>query len=155
MCYIFFLENFNIHSSTIIRTEESQSMGARFIDDKEVSSNEACMKLCCSTNDCDVFVFEEKVNIWPDIVMIVVSQWCVRILIWKQAPNRLSLLYLPLNMLLFSRWYHRSSYSSSTYIHFFSVHICGSRSLFNARSLAGYFFLWWWMNHYLYGNKKW
>lgn len=69
-----FVENFNIRSSTIIRTEESKAMGARFIDDEEVTSNEACMKLCCSTNDCDVFVFEEKVstkiNICPDIVVI-------------------------------------------------------------------------------------
>lgn len=37
-------------------------MGARFINDEEVASSDACMKLCCSTNDCDVFVFEEKVS---------------------------------------------------------------------------------------------
>jgi MANEC domain len=37
-------------------------MGARFIDDEEVATKDACMKLCCSTNDCDVFVFEEKVS---------------------------------------------------------------------------------------------
>jgi hypothetical protein len=38
-------------------------MGARFINDEEVASNEACMKLCCEEDECDVFIFEEKVNI--------------------------------------------------------------------------------------------
>jgi hypothetical protein len=38
-------------------------MGARFINDEEVASNEACMKLCCAEDECDVFIFEEKVNI--------------------------------------------------------------------------------------------
>jgi hypothetical protein len=57
-----FLDNFNIHSSTIIRTEESKAMGAKFISDEEVASNDACMKLCCAVNDCDVFIFEEKVK---------------------------------------------------------------------------------------------
>jgi hypothetical protein len=59
---LFLVDNFNIHSSTIIRTEESKAMGARFINDEEVATKNACMKLCCSTNDCDVFVFEEKVS---------------------------------------------------------------------------------------------
>lgn len=55
-------ERFDIHSSTIIRTEESKAMGAKFLNDEEVSSAEACLKLCCETTDCDVFIYEEKVN---------------------------------------------------------------------------------------------
>ncbi|KAG5674918.1 hypothetical protein PVAND_004863 [Polypedilum vanderplanki] len=55
-------ENFKIHQSTIIRTEESKAMGARFITDEEVSSNDACMKLCCAEDECDVFIFEEKTS---------------------------------------------------------------------------------------------
>lgn len=38
-------------------------MGAKFIDDVDnIASNERCLKLCCETNDCDVFIFEEKVS---------------------------------------------------------------------------------------------
>lgn len=59
----FLVENFKIHSSTIIRTEESKAMGAKFLNDEEVASNEACMKLCCAEDECDVFIYEEKVNI--------------------------------------------------------------------------------------------
>jgi MANEC domain len=64
LLYIHFLaEHFDVHTSTIIRTEESKAMGAKFLNDGDVSSSEACMKLCCDTDDCDVFIFEEKVNI--------------------------------------------------------------------------------------------
>ena len=37
-------------------------MGAKFLNDEEVASNEACMKLCCTTDECDVFIYEEKVR---------------------------------------------------------------------------------------------
>jgi hypothetical protein len=62
MTFIDFIERFDIHSSTIIRTEESKAMGAKFLNDDDVSSAVACLKLCCETNECDVFIFEEKVN---------------------------------------------------------------------------------------------
>lgn len=39
-------------------------MGAKFLNDDDVASAAACMKLCCETNECDVFIYEEKVNIW-------------------------------------------------------------------------------------------
>ncbi|CAO1334389.1 unnamed protein product [Diamesa serratosioi] len=55
------MERFDIHTSTIIRTEESRTMGAKFLDDVDnIASNERCLKLCCETNECDVFIFEEK-----------------------------------------------------------------------------------------------
>ncbi|XP_058815991.1 bromodomain-containing protein 4 isoform X2 [Topomyia yanbarensis] len=54
------LVHFDIHLNTIIRTEESRSMGAKFLDDADVSSREQCLRLCCETENCDVFVFEEK-----------------------------------------------------------------------------------------------
>lgn len=46
----------------IIRTEESRTMGARFLDHADLGSQEECLRLCCETDECDVFVFEEKVN---------------------------------------------------------------------------------------------
>ncbi|XP_055541509.1 uncharacterized protein LOC129727574 [Wyeomyia smithii] len=54
------LAHFDVHLNTIIRTEESRSMGAKFLDDADVSSREQCLRLCCETVNCDVFVFEEK-----------------------------------------------------------------------------------------------
>ncbi|XP_055595695.1 transcription factor SPT20 homolog [Uranotaenia lowii] len=54
------LDRFDVHQNTIIRTEESRSMGAKFLDDADLSSREQCRRLCCETENCDVFVFEEK-----------------------------------------------------------------------------------------------
>ncbi|XP_053676025.1 uncharacterized protein LOC128726252 [Anopheles nili] len=56
MCLVWF----DVHLNTIIRTEESRSMGARFLDDADLNSREQCLRLCCETENCDVFVFEEK-----------------------------------------------------------------------------------------------
>lgn len=66
-------EHFDTRSSTIIRTEESRAMGAKFINDDDVSSAAACMKLCCDTSECDVFVFEEKVNIISRLIFSLLS----------------------------------------------------------------------------------
>lgn len=40
-------------------------MGARFLDDADLNSREQCLRLCCETENCDVFVFEEKVSRVP------------------------------------------------------------------------------------------
>uniref|UniRef100_A0AAG5CVJ5 MANSC domain-containing protein n=1 Tax=Anopheles atroparvus TaxID=41427 RepID=A0AAG5CVJ5_ANOAO len=54
------LVRFDVHLNTIIRTEESRSMGACFLDDADLNTREQCLRLCCETENCDVFVFEEK-----------------------------------------------------------------------------------------------
>ncbi|KAF4521601.1 hypothetical protein B566_EDAN001321 [Ephemera danica] len=54
------LENFDIHTDTIIRAQDSRAIGGRYINETEVSSREDCLKLCCQTSLCDVFIFEEK-----------------------------------------------------------------------------------------------
>lgn len=45
----------------IIRTEESRKLGAKFLDSAESVTKVECLHLCCETDSCDVFVFEEKV----------------------------------------------------------------------------------------------
>lgn len=36
--------------------------------DDDIRSADACLKLCCETNECDVFIYEEKVNrLWNRI----------------------------------------------------------------------------------------
>ncbi|KAK4875690.1 hypothetical protein RN001_012112 [Aquatica leii] len=54
------LENFDIHKDKIIRTQDSKNMGAKYINEIDLGSREECLRLCCETENCDVFVFEEK-----------------------------------------------------------------------------------------------
>ncbi|XP_075225619.1 uncharacterized protein LOC142326790 isoform X2 [Lycorma delicatula] len=54
------LDNFEIYQDKIIRTQDSRAMGARYINERDVASREDCLRLCCETPDCDVFVFEER-----------------------------------------------------------------------------------------------
>ncbi|XP_065211781.1 uncharacterized protein LOC135839583 isoform X1 [Planococcus citri] len=54
-------QNFEIHQDKIIRTEESKRMGAKYLSGKDVSSKDECVKFCCETPNCNVFVLEEKV----------------------------------------------------------------------------------------------
>jgi hypothetical protein len=37
-------------------------MGAKYLNEIDLSSREECLRLCCETSTCDVFVFEEKVS---------------------------------------------------------------------------------------------
>ncbi|CAH1131802.1 unnamed protein product [Ceutorhynchus assimilis] len=54
------IENFNVHRDKIIRTQDSQNMGAKYLNEIDLGSREECLRLCCETENCDVFVFEEK-----------------------------------------------------------------------------------------------
>ncbi|XP_054264350.1 low-density lipoprotein receptor-related protein 11 isoform X2 [Macrosteles quadrilineatus] len=54
------LDSFDIHQDKIIRTQDSRAMGAKYINERDVPTREDCLRLCCETQDCDVFVFEEK-----------------------------------------------------------------------------------------------
>lgn len=56
------LDSFDIHQDKIIRTQDSRAMGAKYLNERDVSSRDDCLRLCCETQDCDVFVFEEKVG---------------------------------------------------------------------------------------------
>lgn len=57
------IKNFNIHRDKIIRTQDSTSMGAKYLTEFDLGTREECLRLCCETENCDVFVFEEKVNL--------------------------------------------------------------------------------------------
>ena len=56
-CYSYF----EVSSSTIIRTADSRSLGAHYINETDLVTKEDCMTLCCNTPKCNVAVFEEKV----------------------------------------------------------------------------------------------
>lgn len=60
------IANFNVHKDKIIRTQDSQGMGARYLNEADLDSREECLRLCCETHDCDVFVFEQVVfSVFP------------------------------------------------------------------------------------------
>lgn len=54
---------FDVQRDKIIRTEESRDMGARYLSELDVGSRHECRRLCCETDACDVFVYEEKVQL--------------------------------------------------------------------------------------------
>ncbi|KAK0096260.1 hypothetical protein PV326_005974 [Microctonus aethiopoides] len=54
------IDSFDIHKDKIIRTQDSLSLGAKYIMEIELDGREECLKLCCKTDECDVFIFEEK-----------------------------------------------------------------------------------------------
>ncbi|XP_052754664.1 uncharacterized protein LOC128201514 [Galleria mellonella] len=51
---------FDVQRDKIIRTEESRDMGARYLSELDVGTRQECLRLCCETDSCDVFVYEEK-----------------------------------------------------------------------------------------------
>ncbi|XP_069163404.1 uncharacterized protein [Procambarus clarkii] len=54
------LEKFEVSESTIIRTQDSRVLGAKFLNESDVGNREDCLTLCCATHLCNVAVFEEK-----------------------------------------------------------------------------------------------
>ncbi|KAL3268607.1 hypothetical protein HHI36_007713 [Cryptolaemus montrouzieri] len=54
------IDNFDIHKDKIIRTQDSQKMGAKYLNAIDLGSREECLRLCCETENCDVFVYEDK-----------------------------------------------------------------------------------------------
>lgn len=56
------IDNFDIHKDKIIRTQDSRAMGAKYLNEIDLDSRVECLRLCCETENCDVFVYEEKVK---------------------------------------------------------------------------------------------
>lgn len=61
------LESFDVHKDKIIKTQDSRNMGAVYLSVMDVDSQLDCLKYCCETERCDVFIFEEKVNIYKHV----------------------------------------------------------------------------------------
>lgn len=58
-CY---LGKFDVKNDMIIKTEESKKLGAKFLESADALTKVECLHLCCETENCDVFVYEEKVK---------------------------------------------------------------------------------------------
>lgn len=57
-----FTGQFEIHQNTIIRTGESQAIGGKYLQGIELRTPQDCQRLCCQTENCDVYIFETKNN---------------------------------------------------------------------------------------------
>lgn len=59
------LGNYDVSEGSIIRTHDSQKLGAKYLNETDVGqgikAREECFLLCCRTQHCNVAVFEEKV----------------------------------------------------------------------------------------------
>lgn len=53
-------DRFDVHRDTIIQTDDSRAMGATFLYHVQAANRDECLRVCCDTDRCDVFVFEEK-----------------------------------------------------------------------------------------------
>lgn len=69
------LGKFDVKSDMIIKTEESKKLGAKFLDSADALSKVECLHLCCETENCDVFVYEEKVNIHIELIKLFIQIW--------------------------------------------------------------------------------
>lgn len=58
---LFISAKFDVKNDMIIKTDESRKLGAKFLDNADSLSKIECLHLCCETESCDVFVYEEKV----------------------------------------------------------------------------------------------
>jgi len=56
------LDRFHINTNTIIRTHDSRALGAKYLNETELSSNEDCLYWCWETSPCNLAVYEEKVS---------------------------------------------------------------------------------------------
>ncbi|KAK8756567.1 hypothetical protein V5799_000735 [Amblyomma americanum] len=70
------LENFQVNENRIIRTEDSRRMGARYLNETELSSNRDCLLWCWETTSCNVAVFEEKFRCQNSSECIAVYNVC-------------------------------------------------------------------------------
>lgn len=62
------LDSFDVYRDKIIRTHESRDMGAKYLNENDVDSKDECLKFCCDTEGCDVYVFEEKVCLYVQLL---------------------------------------------------------------------------------------
>lgn len=53
---------FQVNKNSIIRTHDSRALGAKYINETDLSSNEECLRWCWNTTNCNLAVFEEKVS---------------------------------------------------------------------------------------------
>jgi len=54
--------HFQVEPNTIIRTEDSQNMGASFLNETQVMSLSRCLHYCCSYPLCNVAVFDNRME---------------------------------------------------------------------------------------------
>ncbi|XP_054153282.1 uncharacterized protein LOC128951990 [Oppia nitens] len=54
------VDRFHINANTIIRTHDSKALGAVYLNETELPSNEDCLYWCLETSPCNLAVYEQK-----------------------------------------------------------------------------------------------
>lgn len=68
-------KNFQINKNSIIKTHDSRSLGAKYLNEIELSSNEDCLLFCWNTTNCNLAVFEEKVLLFQDNIKLNLKKY--------------------------------------------------------------------------------
>ncbi|XP_067141959.1 low-density lipoprotein receptor-related protein 11 isoform X2 [Centruroides vittatus] len=53
---------YRVNGNTIIRTQDSRALGAKYLNETELPTNEDCLYWCYRVNRCNVAVYKEKAN---------------------------------------------------------------------------------------------
>ncbi|XP_023235159.1 protein kinase 4-like isoform X1 [Centruroides sculpturatus] len=53
---------YRVNDNTIIRTQDSRALGAKYLNETELPTNEDCLYWCYRVNRCNVAVYKEKAN---------------------------------------------------------------------------------------------
>ena len=56
------LDRFRVNTNTIIRTHDSRALGAKYLNETDLTSNEDCLYWCWQTSPCNLAVYEQKVS---------------------------------------------------------------------------------------------
>lgn len=56
-------DKYQINKNSIIRTHDSRALGANYINETDLPSNNDCLLWCWNTTNCNLAVYEEKVSI--------------------------------------------------------------------------------------------
>ena len=80
------VDRFHTNVHTIIRTHDSRELGAKYLNEREMVSNEDCLYWCWQTNRCNLAVHEEIVSffLFLSFQLYSVPQFCASITDWEQ-----------------------------------------------------------------------
>lgn len=74
------LDSFDIHKDKIIKTQDSRDMGAKYLTVMDLDSQLDCLRYCCETERCDVFIFEEKVGTFVSLYVLPMMRYNIEYL---------------------------------------------------------------------------
>lgn len=56
------INSFHVRVNTIIRTQDSRNLGAKYLNESEFKTSEDCFNWCLLQSPCNLAVYEERVS---------------------------------------------------------------------------------------------